>query len=119
MSSSIAESAVFLDDTPKKIKTKINKYAFSGGRETVEEHRRLGGDVDVDISYRYLTFFLEDDDRLEQVRQLYSSGEMLSGEIKKELIDVLQPMVKAHQERRAAVTEEVLDRFFEVRPLKF
>lgn len=119
MSSSITESAIFLDDTPKKIKTKVNKYAFSGGRETVEEHRRLGGDVDVDVSYRYLTFFLDDDGKLEEIRKAYSSGEMLSGEIKKELIDVLQPLVKEHQERRAAVTEEVLDKFFEVRPLKF
>ena len=119
MSSSAAETAVFLDDTPKKIKTKINKYAFSGGRETVEEHRRLGGDVEVDISYRYLTFFMDDDDRLEEVRKLYTSGEMLSGEIKKELIGVLQPMVAEHQKRRAQVTEEVLDQFFEVRQLEF
>lgn len=119
MSSSIAESAIFLDDTAKKIKTKINKYAFSGGRETVEEHRRLGGDVEVDISYRYLTFFLEDDDKLEEIRESYSSGVLLSGEIKKCLIDVLQPLIANHQERKAQVTEEVLDQFFAVRPLKF
>lgn len=119
MSSSLAESAIFLDDTPKKIKTKVNKYAFSGGRDTVEEHRRLGGDVEADISYRYLTFFLEDDEKLEQIRKEYSSGEMLSGEIKKELIEVLQPLVRKHQERKVAVTDKVLDHFFQVRPLKF
>ena len=32
--------------------------------------------------------------------QDYSSGNMLSGEIKKELISVLQPLVAEHQERR-------------------
>lgn len=118
MSSSVAESAIFLDDTPKKIKTKINKYAFSGGRETVEEHRRLGGDVSVDISYRYLTFFLEDDAKLQDIRNAYSSGKMLSGEIKKELIQVLQPLVADHQDKRAQVTDEVLNHFFSVRPLE-
>lgn len=118
MSSSIAESAIFLDDTPKKIKTKINKFAFSGGRDTIEEHRRLGADVDVDVSYRYLTFFLEDDERLKWIYDEYKAGRMLSGEIKKELIQVVQPIVKEHQEKRAAVTEEVLDQFFKIRPLK-
>ena len=35
----------------------MNKYAFSGGRQTIEEHRRLGGDLAVDISYQWLFFF--------------------------------------------------------------
>lgn len=118
MSASNADSAVFLTDTPKQIKTKINKYAFSGGRQTIEEHRRLGADVDVDISYRYLTFFMEDDDRLEEIRTDYAAGRMLSGEIKKELINIIQPLVAKHQEQRALVTDEVLDHFFKERPLK-
>ena len=48
----------------------INKYAFSGGGATVEEHQKNGGDCDVDISYQYMTFLLEDDDRLEQIRKV-------------------------------------------------
>jgi tryptophanyl-tRNA synthetase len=118
MSSSAAESAIFLDDTAKLIKKKINKFAFSGGRDTVELHRELGGDVGVDISYRYLSFFLEDDTRLEEIRDQYKSGAMLSGEIKKCLIDVLQPIVADHQARRAAVNQDILDLFFSKRPLK-
>lgn len=118
MSSSSAESAIFLDDTAKNIKTKINKYAFSGGRATVEEHRKLGADICVDIPYRYLSFFLEDDEKLQQIHDDYSSGRMLTGEIKKELIDVLQPLIKDHQEKRKLVTNDVLDQFFAVRPLK-
>jgi hypothetical protein len=42
MSASDANSAIFVTDTPKKIKDKINKHAFSGGQATVEEHRALG-----------------------------------------------------------------------------
>ena len=48
----------------------INKYAFSGGGQTVEEHKEKGGNCDVDISFKYLTFFLEDDNRLEEIRRV-------------------------------------------------
>ena len=48
----------------------VLKYAFSGGRDTMEEHRRYGGNPDVDVSYQYLTFFLEDDNRLAQIEQV-------------------------------------------------
>lgn len=117
MSSSEPSSAIFLDDTPKKIKTKINRFAYSGGRETVELHREHGGDTEVDVSFRYLTFFLKDDEELERIRKAYSSGEMLTGELKKILIELLQKMIKEHQEKREAVTDEVLDKYFEIRKL--
>lgn len=50
--------------------TQVNKHAFSGGRDTIEEHRQFGGNCDVDVSFMYLTFFLEDDDKLEQIRKV-------------------------------------------------
>uniref|UniRef100_A0A6C0JVH0 Tryptophanyl-tRNA synthetase n=1 Tax=viral metagenome TaxID=1070528 RepID=A0A6C0JVH0_9ZZZZ len=71
--------------TPKEIETEIKKFAFSGGRDTIEEHRLKGGDCDIDVSYQYLRFFLEDDERLEEIRRTYTSGELLSGDLKKEL----------------------------------
>lgn len=50
--------------------SQINKHAFSGGKDTVEEHRKYGGNPDVDVSFMYLTFFLEDDEQLEKIRQV-------------------------------------------------
>ncbi|KAH7700666.1 tryptophanyl-tRNA synthetase, partial [Aphelenchoides avenae] len=47
----------------------INKYAFSGGQASREEHRRLGGNCDVDIPFQYLRYFLDDDEKLENIRQ--------------------------------------------------
>ena len=47
MSASDTTSSIYLTDTPKQIKTKINKYAFSGGKDTIEEHREKGGDTEV------------------------------------------------------------------------
>jgi tryptophanyl-tRNA synthetase len=55
----------------------------------VEEHRRLGADLSIDIPYQYLTFFLEDDDKLEEIRVKYSKGEMLTGEVKNVLIECI------------------------------
>merc|ERR1719342_1315633 len=119
MSASDANSSIFLTDSMKEIKTKINKYAFSGGQATVEEHKEKGGDTDVDISYQYLTFFMEDDAKLAKIKQDYRSGELLSGFLKKELIDILQPMVAAHQKARALVTVETVKQFFTPRKLNF
>ncbi|XP_077179802.1 tryptophan--tRNA ligase, cytoplasmic [Paroedura picta] len=119
MSASDPNSSIFLTDTPKQIKTKINKHAFSGGKDTVEEHRKYGGNCDVDVSYMYLTFFLEDDDKLEQIKQAYSSGALLTGELKKALIETLQPLIATHQQRRKQVTSETVKEFMTPRKLAF
>ena len=42
MSASDTTSAIFTSDTPKQIKDKVNRYAFSGGGTTIEEHRAKG-----------------------------------------------------------------------------
>ena len=118
MSSSVDTSSIFLTDTPKQIKTKINKHAFSGGKTTVEEHREFGADLKVDVAYQYLTFFLEDDEKLEQVKNDYGSGKLLTGEVKKMLIEVLQKLVQEHQERRKLVTDDVVKKFMTPRNLK-
>lgn len=119
MSASDENSAIFLTDTPKQIKTKVNKHAFSGGRPTLEEHREFGGNTEVDVSYQLLKFFLEDDAELERIRVAYTKGELLSGEIKKIAIETLQPIVAKHQESRKLVSEAVLDEFMSLRKLNF
>lgn len=71
------------------------------------------------MSCEWLKFFLEDDARLQQILTDYASGAMLTGEVKKELIALLQEMVKEHQDKRAAVTAEIIQAFMQVRPLDF
>ncbi|KAI5190357.1 tryptophanyl-tRNA synthetase [Nematocida sp. AWRm77] len=112
MSASADTSSIYLSDTPEQIKKKINKYAFSGGRDTLEEHRKLGGDPEADIAFQYLRFFLEDDALLQKYEDGYKKGEILSGEMKKLCIETLQGFVKQFQESRAAITEDVLSLFF-------
>ncbi|XP_042215823.1 tryptophan--tRNA ligase, cytoplasmic-like isoform X2 [Homarus americanus] len=119
MSSSDENSSIFLTDTANQIKKKINKYAFSGGKDTLEEHRELGGDCEIDVSYMYLKFFMEDDSRLEEIRQQYSSGKMLTGELKAELIKILQKLIAEHQERRKVVTDDTVKQYMTPRALNF
>ena len=118
MSSSDPNSSILVTDTAADIKRKINKYAFSGGGQTVEEHRANGGNLEIDVPYQYLTFFLEDDEKLAEIGEKYSKGEMLTGEIKAELIKVMQEFVKDFQEKRAKVTDEDVKRFMSVRKMQ-
>lgn len=119
MSASDPNSTIFCNDTPKQIKNKINKHAFSGGQATIEDHRKVGGNCDVDISFQYLKFFLEDDEKLEQIRRDYTSGALLTGELKQILIGVVTPILRDHQEKRTQITSEVLNQFMTPRKLCF
>jgi tryptophanyl-tRNA synthetase len=108
MSSSDANSFIALTDTPKEIETKIKKYAFSGGQNTVEEHRKKGGNPDVDISYQYLKFFFEPDDKkLKKIYDDYKSGKMLTSELKEILIKKINEFLKEHQKKREKAKKEI------------
>ena len=90
-----------LTDDEKTVKNKINKYAFSGGQATAEEHRRLGGNPDVDVCFQYLKMLLEEDDnKLKKIHDDYKSGKMLTGELKSILIDKINAFLKDHQAKR-------------------
>ncbi|KAG2364941.1 hypothetical protein BDR07DRAFT_1481945 [Suillus spraguei] len=113
MSASDATSSIFMTDTPNQIKNKINKHGFSGGRETEEEHRKLGGDTDVDVAYQYLSFFLDDDEELEKIGEDYRAGRLLTGQLKARCIQMLQEFVKVFQERKAKITDEDVNAFMD------
>ena len=101
MSASNPDHAILLTDTPSIVKNKINKYAFSGGKATLEEHRKLGGNTEVDVSYQWLyNLFEEDDKKIEQIKKDYESGKMLSGEINKILIDKINILLEEHNKRK-------------------
>jgi tryptophanyl-tRNA synthetase len=119
MSSSSSDTTIMMSDTPKMVAKKINRHAFSGGMATAEEQRVKGANLEVDVAYQYLRFFLEDDDKLEEIGRDYSMGKLLTGDVKKILIDTLVPMIQTHQEARAAVSDELICEFMSVRPLEF
>lgn len=117
MSASNPNSAVYMSDSAAQIKKKINKYAFSGGQETAELQRELGGNPDVDVAYCYLSYFDDDDAKLAEVYQKYKKGELLTGELKAMCIAELQKYVTVFQERRSKVTDEIMASYMKPRKL--
>jgi len=119
MSASNPNSAIYMSDSAAQIKKKINKFAFSGGQETAELQRELGGNPDVDVAYQYLSYFDDDDAKLAELGQKYRKGELLTGELKAMCISELQNFVTAFQESRQKVTDEVVQSFMTPRKLEW
>lgn len=110
-SSSDPTSYIALTDTPEEAERKIKKYAFSGGQATVEEHRKKGGNPDIDVSYQWLRMFFEPDDKkLQKIHDDYKSGKLLTGELKQILIEKITSFLKEHQKKREKAKKEV-DKF--------
>jgi len=109
-SSSDNGKTILMTDDAKIVKKKINKYAFSGGRDTVAEHREKGGNVDIDVACQWLKYFEHDDKKLAEIYDKYSKGELLSGEVKTILIEKINVILKEHQERRKN-SERQFDKF--------
>ena len=111
MSSSKPKTTIFLDDDIDSITKKIRK-AYSGGQSTIEEHRRIGGNPDIDVAYQYMMYFFEDDDAyLEEINQQYRSGSLLAGEMKQLCIDRATAWLSNHQEMKDQ-TAHLVDEFF-------
>lgn len=119
MSASNPNSAIFMSDTANQIKNKVNKHAFSGGQETLEEHRRLGGNPDVDVAYQYLTYFDDDDEKLQKMYDDYKKGDLMTGDLKKECIKLLQEYVSNFQANRKKITDDVMKAFMKPRKLEW
>ena len=110
MSSSDPNSTIFVTDTPKMIKTKINKYAFSGGQATIPEHREKGGNPDIDVSFQWLKLMFEPDDtKLKNIEEDYRAGRLLSGELKAILIERITNFLVRHQEKREKAKDRLND----------
>ncbi|KAG2305800.1 hypothetical protein Bca52824_025548 [Brassica carinata] len=116
MSASDANSAIYMNDSAKDIKKKISG-AVSGGRDNMDDHKKYGANLEEDIPFKYLSFFLEDDAELEHIRKEYGEGRMPTGAVKMRLTQVLTEIVENHRRARAAVTEQMVDAFMTARLL--
>ena len=98
MSASQPDTAVFLDDSPKDAERKI-KRAFSGGRPTVEEHRKQGGVLAIDKVYEMLLFHYPNSRKLNKIAEDFSSGKMLSSELKQIAVDFFSDFLEKHRQK--------------------
>jgi tryptophanyl-tRNA synthetase len=82
MSKSKPQSCIELPEDINSVKKKIRR-AVTGGRDTLEEHRRLGAVIEKDTVFELLKQHLvEDDKELNNLYKKYKSGKMTSGELK-------------------------------------
>jgi tryptophanyl-tRNA synthetase len=103
MSKRVPESGFTLDDTPKEASRRV-LVAFTGGRDTVEEQRRLGGRADICPIYDLYRFHFASDD--EHVRLVYhecTKGIRLCGECKQEAIGLVKGFLEEHHKKRDAL----------------
>ena len=106
--SSSEGTQIFLSDTEKEVENKIKRYAFSGGRDTIEEHRKHGGLPEKDVSFQYLKFFFEpSDEKLKNIYNDYKSGKLLSSELKEILIEKINSFLKEHQKKKKLAKENI------------
>jgi len=109
MSSSQPKTTLFLRDDLATVEKKI-KRAFSGGQPTVEEHRRLGGNPDIDVAYQYMMYFFEEDDAyLSEINAAFRSGKLLAGEMKQLCIERATSWMGELHEMRDQTAHQVLD----------
>jgi tryptophanyl-tRNA synthetase len=108
MSSSKPETAIYLNDDDKTARNKIYRHAFSGGQASIEEHRRLGGNPDIDVPFQWLYMFFEPNDkRIEEIRSEYKSGRMLTGDLKDILVEKVIQFLREHRDRKEKAKTQV------------
>jgi len=116
MSASQPETAIFTTDPPKKAAKKVMR-AFTGGRDTVEEQRKLGGRPEICNVYAYYYFLFENDDQKLMERELScKAGEILCGQCKKDLGSRIETFLIEFQAKRESA-REVLDQFI-IKPIE-
>ena len=100
MSASEPETSIFTIDPPEAVKRKIWN-AFTGGKPTVAEQRKFGGDPNICSVFQYFYFlFEEDDSKLAEMERKCKAGEILCGECKTELTERVTRFLTEHQKRR-------------------
>ena len=94
MSSSDTNSGIYLDDSPKVVRKKLMKYAFSGGRETAEEQRKYGANPDIDFAFNIYRMLEHDQKKVGDIYSGYKNGEILSGEMKQLAADTISAFLE-------------------------
>ena len=110
MSASEPETAIFTTDDPDVAVKKIMS-SYTGGRDTAEEQRKLGGRAEIcPVYHNYEFLFVPDDEELRKLYDDCKTGKMLCGECKTIFASKLRPFLKEHQRKREQAKNTV-DKF--------
>ncbi|MEM3556043.1 MAG: tryptophan--tRNA ligase [Candidatus Micrarchaeia archaeon] len=107
MSASEEQTAVYTTDSKEVARKKIMN-AFTGGRATVEEQRKKGGNPDVCVVHQWLFYmFEENDEKIKRMRSECKAGRILCGECKEYLVNKVVRFLEEHQKRREKAKKEI------------
>ncbi len=99
MSSSIPESYIALTEEPEEGAKKV-MHAKTGGRVTLDEQKKLGGEPDKCSVYELLLFHLiEDDNELMEVYKDCVGGTRMCGGCKRHTAELMRDFLREHQEK--------------------
>ena len=110
---------IFLSDNSETIKKKIITHAYSGGggNGTLNDHKKFGGNIDIDIPCRFLKYFEYNDDILDDVYNGFKSGTLSCSDTKNILINTLTKIIQDHQHKRNDVTDDMIMDFYKKKDL--
>ena len=107
MSSSKPESYIALTEDPKEAAGKIMR-AITGGRQSLAEQKKLGGEPDKCTIYEFLLFHLSEDDKeLLELDAECRSGRRMCGNCKKDVAERIKRFLDEHQQAREAARERL------------
>ena len=109
MSASEPETAIFTVDSQNVVHRKIME-SFTGGKATVQEQKKEGGTPEICPIFQYYTVFLEDDKEIAEIHQRCKSGDLLCGEDKLHLSEVIKVFLNNHQKKRKEA-KKILEKF--------
>jgi len=99
MSKSMPESCIEIPEE-KVLFTRKIQQALTGGRNTKEEQRKLGAEIEKDMVFELLKqHLIEDDKELNKVYHDYKTGKMLSSELKQLAIEKMDHFMKNFNKR--------------------
>jgi tryptophanyl-tRNA synthetase len=109
MSASEPETCIFTIDTPEDVKNKVWS-AFTGGKPTVKEQRKTGGDPYVCTIFQYFLYLFErDDKKIAELDKNCRTGEVICGDCKAILIERVNKFLKEHQMEREKAKDQIQD----------
>ena len=99
------DNALFLSDPPNEVERKLKK-AFTGGRATVEEQRRLGATPEVcSVWALWRSRYAPGGEEFDTITGDCRSGKLLCGDCKSMLIERVNDSFAAHAERKEKARE--------------
>lgn len=112
MSASEPETCIFTTDPPKVAARKIFN-AFTGGKPTAKEQKKFGGEPEICTIYQYraLLFDEDDDDKVTKLWQDCKAGNIICGDCKEQLANMVVKFLEAHQKNREKA-KDVVDDYF-------